>query len=154
MSKPIVENNEELAKRAFSFLLHLQSLDKIKPFPGEFIPENHRVTDIVTFYDGGEFGFGSTIYLVSKHSVTNKVKSRICFANGALGRKTVPYHELMSRGQGVQNIRKVLKYLSHRGSVLGEVVKIHSIGDSQAVSALFNPRLNIKLKIFLSFCLI
>ena len=96
ISRPIYEIDPELAGIAYNFLTKLKELHKITPFPPSFIPNFNELIYIVVFSDGGLSGFGSVGYFVSKNQQTGELTSRLCFASGALGRKTVPNNEIHS----------------------------------------------------------
>ena len=153
LTRPIYEIDQELAGIAYNFLIKLKDLDKITPFPASFIPNFNELIYIVVFSDGGLSGFGSVIYFVSKNQQTGDLTSRLCFASGALGRKTVPNHEIHSRVHGLASVKKILNYLNIHPFINNRKIKIYSIGDSLAVAQLFNPKLSIK-KIYLRNCMI
>ena len=86
--------------------MKLKELKDIHPFPPSFIPGFNVLTHIVIFSDGGLNGFGSVIYFISENKIDGLISSRLCFASGALGRKTIPCHEAHSRVHGLASVKK------------------------------------------------
>ena len=72
----------------------------------------------------------------------------LCFASGALGRKTIPSHEIHSRVHGLASVKKILNYINFHQFISNRQIQVISLGDSLAVAQLFNPRLSVR-KIYL-----
>ena len=89
-------------------MIKLKELHKINPFPSSFIPGFNELSHIVVFSDRGLSGFGSVIYFILKNQETGLMTSRLCFTSGALGRKTIPCHEIHSRVHGLASVKKYL----------------------------------------------
>ena len=138
LNKPIYEIDPNLATTAYKFLVKLKDLHKIQPFPESFIPGFNELTHIVVFSDGGLNGFGSV-----KNKQTGLISSRLCFASGALGRKTIPCHEVHSRVHGLASVKKILNYLNFHKFISNKKYK-YFLWDSLAIAQLFNPRLSVR----------